>query len=551
MAVSKSNKKIVLISAVVLIGLLIFAWMRDDSAPISTNQAKELTNKGAVDKAIITSDTLYLQDTKTGQRWRMPAKLAESVMIDDLVVESSSSGSILTWVMIAIGALTFMSVLAYGFLKLRATRQASMPIKNISKEDENFSNEVVAISSDVTFADVAGIEDVKVELMEIIAFLKEPLKFARFGVRMPRGLLLVGPPGVGKTMIAKAVAGEAGVPFFYQSASSFVQIYVGMGAKRVRELFMEAKRNAPSIIFIDEIDAVGKMRGAAGRNDERDATLNQLLTEMDGFDSGQGVVVIAATNKIEVLDEALLRSGRFDRRVFVEMPNLQERQAIVAKYLEKIPNAIDPLEVAKMTIGFSGATLATLINEAALKALRDDKIMLHMGDIEAVKTNVIDGKRRIQLLNETEKNYQAHYQAARAFMAHQLGYGFEKIMLMHDDISVTRPLLASREALLAEMAFALAGIAAMGHFFEGHSSSGEHDLSYAKRIASDMVKRFGMGSDLVGTPEDEKSLLADALQHATQTVQSNQARIEAIAKALLTNETLSKKAFQESLDALL
>jgi len=256
----------------------------------------------------------------------------------------------------------------------------------------------------VSFKDVAGIQDVKEELEEIVDFLKNPARYKRYGITLPKGVLLVGPPGVGKTMIAKAVAGEASVPFFYQSGATFVQIYVGMGAKRVKELFSQAKANAPSIIFIDEIDAVGRARGGM-RNDERESTLNQLLTEMDGFEDSSGVIVIAATNKIDIIDEALLRSGRFDRRIFISLPDKNDRLEILKAYMRNKPTEVDLESLANMSVGFSGAALATFVNEAAINALRRGSTILELGDFVAVRQKVLMGKKKVpQFLRRREEN---------------------------------------------------------------------------------------------------------------------------------------------------
>lgn len=283
----------------------------------------------------------------------------------------------------------------------------------------------------ITFNDVAGINEVKEELFEIIDYLKNTKKYRDLGIKLPKGVLLVGPPGVGKTMIAKAVATEAKVPFFYQSGSSFVQVYVGMGAKRVRDLFLKAKSKSPSIIFIDEIDALGKARGNT-RSDEREATLNQLLTEMDGFEDASGVIVIAATNKIDVLDSALLRSGRFDRRIYVELPDVKERAHILEVYLKNKKHDLNLNEIAKLCVGFSGASIAALINEAALNALRRNSKIIQKEDILATKDKVLSGKKKQLSFSEYEKNILAIYQAAKALSAYWLEVEFDKISLISD-----------------------------------------------------------------------------------------------------------------------
>jgi len=263
------------------------------------------------------------------------------------------------------------------------------------------------------------------------------------------------------------------------------------------------------------------------------------------------VIVIAATNKIDVLDDALLRAGRFDRRIFVELPNLKEREQIIAKYLESIPNSIEPKEVAKMTVGFSGASLATLINEAALKALRDEKIMVHMSDVEAVKAKVKEGKKRLKVLQTDEKMQQSNYQAAKVVSALFYGYSFEKISIISDDIFIDRSLQASRNELMQELMFYLSGTAMMQLVFGEHFSSGEKDLSHAKKLASDMVKRFGMGSDILGQSDDEKNILEEAFTTCTQFLQTHQSRIQQLAVDLQQNEVLNFKSVKETFDDIL
>ncbi len=292
---------------------------------------------------------------------------------------------------------------------------------------EDSPSSITAVNSNITFKDVAGISEVKDELVEIVDFLNKPSKYLEHGVKLPKGVLLVGPPGVGKTLIARAVAGEADVPFFYQSGASFVQIYVGMGAKRVRELFMKAKATSPSIIFIDEIDAIGKKRGGKV-NDERESTLNELLTQMDGFDGDSGVIVVAATNKIEVLDDALLRAGRFDRRVFINLPNIEDRKKILELYLDSKHYEFDLDKLAQETSGFSSAALATLINEALLSMIKRSSKTLEHEDIELAKNKLEFGKKETLILDETQKEILAIYQASKAYITKSKVSLFDEVL---------------------------------------------------------------------------------------------------------------------------
>ena len=306
----------------------------------------------------------------------------------------------------------------------------------ISNEDLN--SNIQAVTSNITFKDIAGIKEIKEELEEIVDFLNEPQKYLQYGVKLPKGVLLVGPPGVGKTLIARAVAGEADVPFFYQSGASFVHIYVGMGAKKVRELFAKAKQSAPAIIFIDEIDAVGKMRSGKS-NDERESTLNELLTQMDGFDGDSGVIVIAATNKIEVLDDALLRAGRFDRRVHVGLPNIEDRKKILELYLEGKNHEINIERLVQETAGFSSAALATLINEALLNMIKNNKSIVDNEDIRIAKNKLEFGKKQIKILDEKQK--EATYQdwkQERQNKVDNIEVTYNSIVYQGDELSQTR-----------------------------------------------------------------------------------------------------------------
>jgi cell division protease FtsH len=364
----------------------------------------------------------------------------------------------------------------------------------------------------VTFDDVAGVEESKAELEEIIAFLRDPKKFTRLGGRIPKGVLLVGPPGTGKTLLARAVAGEAGVPFFSISGSDFVEMFVGVGASRVRDLFLQGKKHAPCIIFIDEIDAVGRHRGAGlgGGHDEREQTLNQLLVEMDGFESNEGVIMIAATNRPDVLDPALLRPGRFDRRVVVPRPDLRGRLAILKVHTRRVPLADDvDLEVlARGTPGFVGADLQNLVNEAALLAARRDGQKVAMVDFERAKDKVLLGtERRSMIMSDEDKRVTAYHEAGHALVAmvtpksdpvHKvtiiprgMALGVTQTLPVEDRYSLTR------EQMVAMLRHAMGGRAAEELVF-GHLSTGAaNDLQQATRLAHEMVCSYGM-SERIG-----------------------------------------------------
>ena len=403
---------------------------------------------------------------------------------------------------------------------------------------------ITPTTSNVTFKDVAGISEVKEELVEIVDFLKNPEKYRSFGINLPKGVLLVGPPGVGKTLIAKALAGEAGVPFFYQSGSSFVQMYVGVGAKRVRDLFSKAKAMAPSIIFIDEIDAIGKARGNL-RNDEREATLNQLLTEMDGFEGSEGVIVIGATNKVELLDEALLRPGRFDRRVFVELPGLNDRLEILKVHMKNRPFKGNLENIAKMTVGFSGAALASLVNEASIHALKHNKPYLEEEDFYAVKDKVLIGKKRLNTYSDKEKEILSYYQAAKAVIAHWLGVDFERISLVKDDFKEEDKEIVSKTELMSKIETYLAGRIAVEDKFNEKFSNAHKDLKKAREIALGMIKDYGMGENVVGDEREVAEILNIAYKETQVLYASNKEIIEKAYEIMLKNEVLHKEDIEK------
>ncbi|WP_235379991.1 ATP-dependent zinc metalloprotease FtsH [Pseudoflavonifractor phocaeensis] len=365
----------------------------------------------------------------------------------------------------------------------------------------------------VTFEDVAGAEEEKAELQEIVEFLRDPQKFTALGARIPKGVLLVGPPGTGKTLIAKAVAGEAGVHFLSISGSDFVELYVGVGASRVRDLFDQAKKDAPAIVFIDEIDAVGRQRGAGlgGGHDEREQTLNQLLVEMDGFGSNEGVIVLAATNRQDILDPALLRPGRFDRQIYVGLPDIKGREAILKVHAKKKPLAEDVSlsEVARATAGFTGADLENLLNEAALLAAREDKRFITMSDLHEAMLKVIAGpEKKSRVVTEHARRLTAYHEAGHAIVIHQLDSqdpvhqitivprgpaGGMTISLPSEDKAYL-----SRKELEERIAVCLGGRVAEQVVLGDISTGASSDIQKASQIARSMVTKYGM-SDKLGT----------------------------------------------------
>lgn len=365
----------------------------------------------------------------------------------------------------------------------------------------------------ITFADVAGIDEAKIELQEVVEYLKDPQKFQRLGGKIPKGALLVGPPGTGKTLIARAVAGEAGVPFFTISGSDFVEMFVGVGASRVRDMFEQGKKNAPCIIFIDEIDAVGRHRGAGlgGGNDEREQTLNQLLVEMDGFEANEGVIIIAATNRPDVLDPALLRPGRFDRQVTIPNPDIKGREAIVKVHMKKVPLApnVDPIVIARGTPGFSGADLANLVNEAALLAARRNKRVVGMEEFEEAKDKVMMGmERRSLVMTDQEKKLTAYHEAGHAIVAlnevesdpiHKAtivprGRALGMVMRLPEGDRIS----LSKAKIEADLAVAMGGRIAEEIIFgpEKVTTGASSDIRQATEMARRMVTEWGMSEKL-------------------------------------------------------
>jgi ATP-dependent Zn protease len=337
------------------------------------------------------------------------------------------------------------------------------------------------------------------------------------------------------------------VPFFYQSGSSFVQIYVGMGAKRVRELFALAKKYSPSIVFIDEIDAVGKSRGGIP-NDERESTLNQLLTQMDGFEESSGVIVMAATNKIEVLDEALLRSGRFDRHLHIPMPDFADRVEILKIYLKGKNIAMDIEDIAKITVGFSGASLATLINEAAIHSLRRNSVIIEEEDIYEARQKVLLGKKKVIVFNDEEKSIQALYQAAKAMCAYWYEIGFDKISLIDGDIKDIDREIESKSFMLSKIRVYLAGKAATQIVYNEIYSNTPEDLKRARDVAADMIEKYGMGEHFLPQAGDVESILEDSYNEVIRFLEGAKEPLLKIAKELESKERIDYATLKEIMD---
>ena len=423
----------------------------------------------------------------------------------------------------------------------------------------------------VTFQDVAGVEEAKEELEEIVHFLKDPRKFQKLGGRIPKGALLVGPPGTGKTLLARAIAGEANVPFFTISGSDFVEMFVGVGASRVRDMFEQGKKSAPCIIFIDEIDAVGRSRGAGlgGGNDEREQTLNQLLVEMDGFETNEGVILIAATNRPDVLDPALLRPGRFDRQVVVSNPDIIGREAILKVHLKKITTGpdVNPKVIARGTPGFSGADLANIVNESALLAARRNKRIVTMSDLEEAKDKVMMGaERRSMVMTEEEKTLTAYHEGGHAVVAlyeptsdpiHKAtiiprGRALGMVMRLpeRDQLSITR------EKMFGNISVAMGGRIAEEMIFgyDNVTSGASSDIEMVTKMAKNMVTRYGMSDQLgpIAYQENEEEVFLGRSVSRTQNVSEETAKkIDSEVKKIVeAGYARAKKILAEKIDEL-
>ncbi len=482
--------------------------------------------------------------------------------------------------------LNFLPLIFFGGLILFMMRQAQGSNNQTLSFGRSRARMMPFNRPTVTFADVAGVEEAKVELQEIVEFLKYPERFLSLGARIPKGVLLVGPPGTGKTLLARAVAGEAGVPFFHISGSEFVEMFVGVGAARVRDLFDQAKRNAPCIVFVDEIDAVGRHRGAGlgGGHDEREQTLNQILVEMDGFETNTNIIVVAATNRPDILDPALLRPGRFDRRVTLDLPDMEGRRAILRVHASGKPLAPEVTldTVAKETPGFSGADLSNLVNEAAILAARQNKKSIFMSEFEEAVDRIIAGpERKSRLISRREKEMTAYHEAGHALVAWALPHADR----VHKISIVSRGSMGGHTSLLPEedrylwtknqfsdmMAVTMGGRVAEEQIFDEVTTGASNDIERATKIALGMIKRYGMSrslgprtfgkreemvflgreiseerdyGDKVAEEIDEevKTLINRAYEHANEILITHKPKLVRLAEYLIDYETVSGEA---------
>ena len=483
----------------------------------------------------------------------------------DITFENVEGGSI--WAQLMVNWLPFVGICVLFIFLMRQLQAGGGKAMSFGKSKAKLLTEN---SNRVTFNDVAGIDEAKDELEEIISFLKDPKKFTKLGGRIPKGVLLMGSPGTGKTLLARAIAGEAGVPFFSISGSDFVEMFVGVGASRVRDMFEQAKKNAPCIIFIDEIDAVGRHRGAGlgGGHDEREQTLNQLLVEMDGFESNEGVILIAATNRPDVLDPALLRPGRFDRRVMVPRPDVKGREGILRVHTKKTPLGTDVElnTIARGTPGFSGADLENLVNEAALLAARHNKDRLDNSDFEFAKDKVMMGsERRSMVISDAEKRTTAWHEAGHTVLATQLpdcdpihkvtiiprgpALGLTWTLPKEDQISLYKPMILDR------IAMSMGGRIAEELKFGVMSAGAKSDIENATRLARSMVCEWGMSEKLgpvsFGEEQGEMFLGREFGQRSRNYSEQTAVEIDAeVKKIILGQYDLARKILSEQRPAL-
>ena len=489
---------------------------------VSINKVASYMKAGMVKKIAISGDDLTIwldegqQPAKLRSRKEEGASLTETLINLGVTPEEFATVEIVSerpspWVDVVPMLMNFVPLLGFGLILLFMLRQAQSGNNQALSFGKSRARLFTGDKPTVTFQDVAGVDEAKQELQEVVEFLKEPAKFTMLGARIPKGVLLVGAPGTGKTLLARAVAGEAGVPFFSISGSEFVEMFVGVGASRVRDLFDQAKRNSPCIVFVDEIDAVGRHRGAGlgGSHDEREQTLNQILVEMDGFDTDTKVIVVAATNRPDILDPALLRPGRFDRRVVLDRPDMNGRKAILEVHVRGKPLAedVDLMELARQTPGFSGADIENLVNEAAILAARRNKKAIGMDELrEAVERVIAGPERKSRLISAEEKSIIAHHEAGHALVIHHLPKAdpVNKVSIVSRGMALGYTIhlpeddryLRSKAKFEDEITGLLAGRAAEELVFGDITTGASNDLEQATKLARAMVTQYGMSQVL-------------------------------------------------------
>jgi cell division protease FtsH len=599
---SRNQSYIVYIILLVSIFVLVFYSFnnKSDQKSLTINQLAADVNSGLVAK-IQSSENNRIHVVFNDGTERDTVKESESTLVQQLLdygvtPERLNSTKITVEVIppslmsMILGSLPYIiPMLALGFLVFLIFRQAQGSNNAAMSFGKSKARMFTGENPTVTFQDVAGVEESKEELQEIVEFLREPQKFIQIGARIPKGVLLVGPPGTGKTLMAKAVSGEAGVPFFSISGSEFVEMFVGVGASRVRDLFDQAKRHSPAIVFVDEIDAVGRQRGAGlgGSHDEREQTLNQLLVEMDGFDTDTNVIIIAATNRPDILDPALMRPGRFDRRVVLDRPDVKGREAILKVHVKGKPLApeVDLGSLARSTPGFVGADIENLVNEAAILSARRNKKIIGQSELEESIERVIAGpERKSRLISPDEKKIIAYHEAGHAVIMNALPEHdpVHKVTIIGRGMAggYTMPLpeedriLLPRKKLLAQLVALLGGRAAEELVFDDITSGASNDIERVTKLARTMVTRLGMsagmGPMVYGQKEEliflgreiseqrdyseavaeeidneVRAIVNTAYKEARKLLTKYRKQLDAVAQKLLEVETLSKDDFQK------
>ncbi len=575
---NNSFTKIVL-AIVVLFGLYrlpkLYGDMNPTPAPMSYSKLKAEAKANHIEKIDIVRQggtQLIVAKAKDGKEYTLVAP-PDLFMVRDFDeagvdvssrIEEDKSGFWVNLLVNIFPILLFIGVIV--FINRQGSKGGGMGPFSFGRSKARILDEA---NNTTTFADVAGCDEAKFEVKEIVDFLREPAKYTKLGGRIPHGLLLVGPPGTGKTLLAKAIAGEAKVPFYSIAGSDFVEMFVGVGASRMRDMFEQARKTAPCIIFIDEIDAVGRQRGgvASGSNTESEQTLNALLVEMDGFGSDQGIIVVAATNRANILDPALLRPGRFDRQVEVGLPDIRGREQILNVHMRKVPLApgVDVSSVAKATPGFSGAELANLVNEAALYAARRNGTVITMNDLEEAKDKVYMGVARTSMvMSEDEK---------RAVAYHESGHALVGCLLPASDpvykatiiprgralgvvwrLPVADRISYHKNKMLADITVSFAGRIAEEIFLDDISSGASSDYQNATQIAKNMVTQWGMSdvlAPMIYTQEDNQAMMGGAVGSAINMSQATMQKVDAeIEKIVATQYALAKKLINENLDIM-